>query len=703
MVNSPVDSIQWHKMPWPSDCPWYLSSRARYVTSYVLGALSVGSLGGTYYFHQVSPHPIWASGLVMTSLVLAIFSSILREMPLSARDPVYILQQRRLIHSILQNNPNYGYKNMPLGVLSHAEEKILLEADIQNLSYSGFKIKHGSAGLVAATRIDREQMKQKAFEHVKKKVSTQGKIFEKAFDKCAVALAKISPSEMQSLKADCDALKLVRQQGKAQEFLDKADKDLISAIIDVEAIEYLLKGHEEKLNSEDQQVWFNLGWKIIGLASKLQKYRGPLQTKVHQLSYDRLTDSKYQNERDFLGFDGPAVKKILRQRWMYISYTDAKFERKDFLRSIGHEFRPDEWTEKILSDTSHLSVFETARQWPDLFEKKILTRASAASESGVAIWRRLQKEILDCETWENFLMTCPDVLFKTHMIPVDSTAVAFLAMSYVCKYPQTFLGFNPPLHRPNQRRLDLQTRIPTALQDLKADIRKNFTRLDQRKAGTQEFLKKMVPYQIDIFLRLNDFTRIVKRIETDAVLCRRFAAALFENRKNSEYAKLIEDFVLWVETTAQAKKLPLIFAWNINIEAEDLFKNKIRFINNRNQLFPINEFVVQALVSDSRNFLSGVIGNQMVEGRTSEVCTNYDTTACEGLMEFYKTGALHQFLKLNQTKEAAITSLWELADQLCLPKLQEVLKQKLDLTVEPPSSNSLNDVIEEIEPEQPSS
>ncbi|MBS0648961.1 MAG: hypothetical protein JSS10_07045 [Verrucomicrobia bacterium] len=700
MANSPVSNIRWHEMPWPTTCPWYQSSR---VTSYVLGALSCAFLGGTYYFSQISLNPAGARRLGITSIVMGAFALLLRQIPLSVKDPVYILQQRGLIHNNLQNNPNYGYKDMPPGVLSHAEEKLLLEADLQNLSYSTFKNKHGSSGVAAAMRIDREQMKQKAFKHVKEKVSTQGKIFEKAFDKCAVALAKISPNEMQSLRAECAALKHVREQGNAQEFLDKADKDLISAITDVEAIEYLLKGHEEKLNSDDQQVWFHIGWKVIGLASKLKKYRGPLQTQVHQLSYDHLTDSKYQNERDFLGFDGPEIKKILRQRWMYISYTDEKFDRKNFLRSIGHEFSPQEWTQKIVSDTSHLSVFETARQWPELFEKKILTRGSAASESDVAIWRRLQKEILDCETWENFIKTCPAVLFKTHMIPVDSTTTAFLALSYVCKYPQTFLGFNPPLHRPNQRRLDLQTHIPKALQDLKADIRKNFTSLDQRKAGTQEFLKRMVPYQIDIFLRLNDFTRIVKKIETDAALCRRFAATLYENRKNSGYAKLKEDFVAWVETTAQAKKLPLIFAWNINIEAGDLFKNQVLFINGVNHLIPINLFVLQALAADTRNFLSGVLETQMVEGRTKEICTNYDPSSFDGLMEFYKTGALHQFLESYETNEEAITRLWEFAEKLCLPKLQEVLTQNLDLTVEPLPSDSLNDVIKEVEPEEPSS
>lgn len=728
--NVVLNSIRWQDLPGPNECSWYESSYVRNVTSYVLFTLGSASAGGTYYFFRVSIQPELARRLTITALVMTVLAVLLRQIPLFGRDPAYILQQRQRIRENLQNIPMYGYKDIPRRFLNGGEIDKILFADLY-LSYTDFRQKHGPEGTAIFTEKYPHSMKLKVFQHVKESVSKE-RSFESIWASCFDEKLNVSPEELSTLKADCVGLLFVRERGNAQEFLQKAGSECIASITEIKVIEYLLqdaRGVLEKPEAADDAALISLGWKVVGLAIKLPKYRWPLQARFLQLPYPLLTDSKYQNEREYLGVDKATIKETLRPRWESISYIDEKFiGRKDFLASIGREFSPQEWTQKVLSDTRHLSVFEIARKWPELFEKGILT-ADSAPPKDETILQRLEKEIFGCLTWEEFIDKCPPSLLENKWISLEaSPALAFLVADFIHRNPFDFLTFEPASYRHGIRYRSYHYKhymfslLPGFLKEMKSAIHKNYKKqksdLKCKQAGVEfqlkidkkvydgshlivekntlptlleehkksilkEIQEKISPVQSNILLQMNDWGKILKKIEANADLCKRFAACLCAHRAEPIYEKLKDDFVKWVETKAQEKKLPLAFAWNINIEAENLFKNKFRFING-NQVVSINTFVLHTLASQTKSSLGGLFATGLKEIATSEICTNYDTSSFDGLMEFYKTGTLAQFIELNVDNIPAITSLWELADSLRLQELQELLNNQFEITVDLP-------------------
>lgn len=732
--NVGLNNIRWQDLPGPNECPWYESSYTRCATSYVLFTLSSASAGGTYYFSRVSLQPELARQLTITTLVLAVLAVLFRQIPLFGRDPAYILQQRKLIHENLQNIPQYGYKDIPKGFLNREEMNKVIYAGMQALSYSDFLQKHGPKGVTISIEEYPLSMKAKVFQHVKENVSKE-QPFEVIWASCSDEKLNISLDEQASLKADCQGLLLVRDQGDAQGFVQHADSEFITSITEPEVIEYLLQDSRKVLENPeaaDDLTLLSLGWKVVGLAAKLPKYRDPLRARFLKLPYPLLTDSKHVEERRRLGIDAATMKATLRSRWESISYTVEKFAgRKDFLASIGREFSPQEWTQKIVSDTRHLSVFEIARKWPELFEKGILT-ADSASPKDETIRERLEKEIFDYLTWEEFIDKCPPSLLENKWINLDAlSAVAFLVADFIVRNPFEFLTFEPATYRHGIRyrsyyyKYYMFSLLPGLLKEIRSSIHENYKEkkgglkrtqagvdavlrieekvfdecrlrekktelpklLEELKKNTQnEIREKILPIQTNVLLQMNNWGKIVKKIEAHSDVCRRFAADLYTHRVDPIYAKLKEDFIQWAETKSQEGKLSLTFAWNINIAAESLFKNKFRFING-NQVVIINVFVLHALASQTKSSLSGLFNTGLNEIATSEICTNYDTSSFDGLMEFYKTGTLDQFLNSFQADANAITRLWELADQLCLPNLQEVINQKIDLTVDFPKDD----------------
>ncbi|MBS0648960.1 MAG: hypothetical protein JSS10_07040 [Verrucomicrobia bacterium] len=737
-----LDSIRWQDLPGPNECPWFESSYARTVSSYVLFTLSTASVGGTYYFSRVSIQPALVRQLTITALVLAVLAVLLRQIPLFGRDPAYILQQRQVICENLQNIATYGYKDIPVRFLNGKEIHQILYADM-DLAYSAFEQKHGSEGIALSIEEYPRTMKLKIFQHVKESVSKE-QSFEVVWASCSNEKLNVSPDELESLQVNCLGLLLVRDRGNAQAFLQKIREEFLASLTELEVIEYLLQDSKkilDNLEAANDAELLGLGGKVVGLAIKLPPYRELLRARFLQLPYPLLTDSKYQQEREALGIDKATIKETLRPRWESISYMDDKFDgRIDFLASIGREFLPQEWTQKVLSDTRQLSVFEMARKGPELFEKGILTSESASSQDET-IQERLEKEIFDCLTWEEFIDKCPPPLLANKWMNLDaSPAVAFLVADFIDRNPFEFLTFEPAAYRHGIRYRSyyhkhyMLSLMPASLKDLRSEICKKYQKqkealkaknqleegvlsleahlnkddrarseaqlrdkknelpklLEELKKSTlTEIREKILPVQPGVLLQKNNWGKIVKKIEANADLCRRFAACLYAHRAEPLYAKLKKDFVVWVETKARAGKLPLVFAWNINIEAENLFKNKFRFING-NQVVPINVFVLHALASQTKSALSGLFNTGLKEVETSEICTNDDTSSFDGLMEFYKTGTVVQFIELNINNTAAITRLWELADRLRLHELQELLNSQFELTVDLPKEDELN-------------
>jgi len=664
---------------------------------------------------------------------MAAFAILVRLIPLLGRNPVYILQQRELIHTHLQNNLKYGYKDMPQGFLSRQEVETLLYQDIQQLSYSDFKQKHGPAGLHIVSEAYPYSIKLKLFEHVKEEITRKENSFEAILAEASYEKLNISSSEIESLKADCQALLVIQCKGNADEFIQLAEEEALVLIANFSVVDYLLQGYKKSLedivNTYDS---LNLEWKVVCLASKHPKYREILREKFLKLPYHLLTDVKYQKDRKFLGITADNLKQALRSRWEAVSFTDDRFpDRTGFFASAKREFYPHEWTQKILQETGHLTVFEIARRWPELISTGIL-KASSALPRQETIQQRLEREIFDCLTCEEFIDKCTPDLLAAKWIDPHSRAIAFHAADFIYRNPQVFFDFReseyvsqsvgksfyymhfiapflPPLISKlrieicedyerekaaiqERNRKEINSLVTQKLNSSAASARCDVllakkqdelsSLLEKLHAKTLNDLQEIIAVvQPDQLLKMNNFNKIVKKLEVSADLCRRFSASLFVHRAEPVYGKLKEDFVQWVEAKAREGKLTLAFAWNINLEGERLFKNKYRFINV-NEVVSINAFVIDALAAQTKSSLSALISAQLKEVSTLEICTDYDSSSFHGLMEFYKTGSLAQFINFHEKNEGAITRLWELADRLRLTELQELLQHEFDLTVD---------------------
>lgn len=729
-----VNSIRWNELPWP--VAWYDSSKVWQVTSRVLLTLSFGSLGGRYYFSKDSQ---LARQLMITALVTAVLAILVRLIPFLGRDPVYILQRRELIHANLLNNPNYGYKDMPQGFLNRKEIETLFYHDIQQLSYSDFKQKHGPAGINIVSEAHPYSVKVSFFKHVKEKVWSKENSLEAILDSTPHEKLNISPSEFQTLKADCKALLVAQNKESAQDFIQQAENEIIESITDLRALNYLLQDYEKSFKEvEKTYEALNLGWKIICLASKHPEYREILQKKLLSLPYHLLTAVKYEKDRQLLKITADTIKQTLRGRWESVSFIDVRFpDRIGFLSSVKREFSPHEWTQKILRDTGHLTVIELARQWPELIPSGIL-KVNSALPRQETIQQRLEKEIFDCSTCEEFIDKCPPALLAAQWIDPRSRAVAFHAAEFIYRNPLVFLNFKqeervsrsadksfyymhfiapflPPLISKlrkeiredyEQEKAAIQARSQKEIASISAEklnslatsarldvllVKKQdelSSQLEKLHAKTLSDLQEIIlVVQPDELLKMNDFAKIVKKLEISTDLCRRFSACLFTHRAEPAYAKLKQDFVQWVETQAQGGKLTLAFAWNINLGAESLFQNKYRFING-NEVISINTFVLHALAAHTKSSLGGLVRTKLKEVSTLEICTTYDSSSFEGLMEFYKTGCLTQFIDYHGKSEDAVTRLWELADRHRLTELQDLIHREFDLTVDLPKEES---------------
>jgi hypothetical protein len=732
-----INSIRWNELPWPVE--WYDTSKVWRAASGVLFAFSCGSLAGRYYFSKVSEHSKLARHLTITALVMAVLTILVRLIPLLGRDPDYILQQRESIRANLQNNPNYGYKDMPRGFLNRKEIETLFYHDIQLLSYSYFKQKHGLTGLEIVGEAHPYSVKMSFLEHVKEEVSNKKKSLEAVLATVSHEKLNISASDLQTLKADCKALLAAQNKESAQDFIQQAEKEIIESIKDQRALDYLLQGYTKSFEGAEKSYdALNLGWEVVCLASKHPKYREVLREKFLKLPYHLLTAVNYEKDRKFLGITADEIKQALRSRWEAVSYTDNRFpDRAGFLASLKREFSPHQWTQKVLQETGHLTVIELARQWPELISTGIL-KAGSALPHQETIQQRLEKEIFDCSTCEEFIDKCPPALLAAQWIDPHSRAVSFHAAEFIYRNPLVFFDFTPGEYVSLSANKSfyymhfINPFLPSLIYKLRKEICEEFviakaaiqernqkeitsisleklsfpatsarldvllvkkqhelsSQLEELHAKTLRDLQEIIlVVQPDELLKMNNFKQIVKKIEASADLCKRFAACLYTHRTEPVYAKLKEDFIQWVETKAQEGKLTLPFAWNINLEAERLFKNKYRFINGNEVVF-INAFVLHALATQTKSSLNALFSAKLKEVSTLEICTDYDSISFHGLMEFYKTGSLAQFMKYHGKNEDAVTRLWELADRLRLTEIQDLINHEIDLTVDLPKAES---------------
>lgn len=169
-----------------------------------------------------------------------------------------------------------------------------------------------------------------------------------------------------------------------------------------------------------------------------------LQTKARlsflTLSYELI--SKYVDDHKVLGLTPPVLKDALKLRWESKSFTDAKFpDHHGFFASMGpgKEFSPRDWTKKVLEDTKDWSIHDIATTFSSLFTEQVLISTDCIEEGQATIRQRVEKEMENMATFEQFFNHFPYTILECHLIDGTSQMLSALVKKFVLEHPDLYL------------------------------------------------------------------------------------------------------------------------------------------------------------------------------------------------------------------------------------------------------------------------
>lgn len=132
-------------------------------------------------------------------------------------------------------------------------------------------------------------------------------------------------------------------------------------------------------------------------------------------------------------------RDILSRRWENKTIQEIlKAESTLFFNALDHEFKPGDWTQKVLEDTKHMTVLQIFRLSPEILRRGILSaQGAAAGESSIG--ERLKKELSTIGTLENLMNTYPNEIFTLNLIRRDDPVIKALVMGFYIQNAQQIL------------------------------------------------------------------------------------------------------------------------------------------------------------------------------------------------------------------------------------------------------------------------
>ncbi len=723
-----MTTIQWNKLPDPTIYSWYEFPHARNRISATVFAASVFSVVAGF----TGVKPFSSRYFIINSCLFSGFAYLLRRIPLSLPDPGSILSVREHIRRNLQSNCAYGLKDIPAGYLTTEEISTILFQDLQANSFSIFINKHGQNAVSVLNESSLLILKLKFIDFLKDQDITEVLFHMGHYPRFQVSKEEMAPAMGRSLMERKASAEIFVQSFTSSDASYLAD--WVSAITDPDVLEYIAQLKREALADE------KLLFKVKRLLASDDAFKPTLRQIFLSLPFSQQTEE----DREALGIPLEEFKRTLQARWTGC-FTEAAFpDREGFFASLGVLFSPEEWSSKILKETKDLKVTQIVFQWPDLFEKRVLKGESALPNES-CIRERLEQEITHLESWEEVVKYCPQAV-RWGLLNPPSLQIAHLITSYFYRYPYMLLGeldckdfvFTADLLQIYQKEREFYEKqkallvipIETHLQKWKEkkDQCENDLRIIERliqhacyrsakyfsyegaMTEHERFRRYLdlikakiaaheVKLQNDLLLLKNrhekevqsailcqqgDWNKIKNEIEKIPDLCIPLAKKLLEKSPDPTYTALKQNFVRWIEEKALNRQLSLSLAWAINSAAESLFKDKFHFYNNGSATdISINTFLILTLSFTTQSYLQGFLSG-FNESTSQIIRTSYDPKAFEGLMEFYRTGKISQFIEAYRKNALAINLLLELADSLLLPDLTLLIEEEFSVEVELP-------------------
>jgi len=124
--------------------------------------------------------------------------------------------------------------------------------------------------------------------------------------------------------------------------------------------------------------------------------------------------------------------ELLQMQWRDRPFTSEAFGHRAFFDHLGVCCNARDWTQKILEETSSMSISQIAKKWPELFFKGVLQKAD--------VLERLHREVANASSFEQITADYPELFFEIGFLTKQTPGLNRLVQEYVCSHGELLLG-----------------------------------------------------------------------------------------------------------------------------------------------------------------------------------------------------------------------------------------------------------------------